>query len=246
MGYLDNKGLTYLWSKIKTKIDSIIVPTALSQLTSDSTHRTVTDTEKTAWNNKSNFSGKYSDLSNIPRISKKGQPSTSGYYLLGTLPAKGSTANYASFTLTGRFGGWETQNSSTMQIMLMNRGGISGTVSMCCTATDISRIWSVFDIVVSEDSSGVASIYLKCNNYFLYDFEWMTFDGTFLYDGTYTTTVPSNIVWQLSTAPKTILKADGSFEASGGINATQFAGKGLRIVTDENDSGQTGFFTVII
>ena len=191
-------------------------------------------------------SGKYTDLSNIPRITKKGQPSISGYYLLGTLPAKGSTSNYASFTLNGRFGGWETSNSSTAQIMLMNRGGISGTVSMCCTATDISRIWSVFDIVVSEDSSGIASIYLKCNNYFLYDFEWMTFDGTFLYNDTYTTTAPSNIVWQLSTAPKTILKADGSFEASGGINASQFAGYGLRIVTDENDKGKKDFLTVII
>ena len=41
-------------------------PTALSQLTDDATHRTVTDTEKTTWNNKSNFSGNYNDLTNKP------------------------------------------------------------------------------------------------------------------------------------------------------------------------------------
>ena len=44
------------------------VPTALSQLSSDSTHRTVTDTEKTTWNNKSDFSGSYNDLTDKPTI----------------------------------------------------------------------------------------------------------------------------------------------------------------------------------
>lgn len=40
----------------------------LSELTEDATHRTVTDEEKTAWNEKSNFSGKYSDLDGLPEI----------------------------------------------------------------------------------------------------------------------------------------------------------------------------------
>ena len=44
------------------------IPTNLSQLNADSTHRTVTDAEKTTWNNKSNFSGNYNDLSNKPTI----------------------------------------------------------------------------------------------------------------------------------------------------------------------------------
>ena len=47
---------------------TVDVPTALSQLSGDSTHRTVTDAEKTAWNNKSNFSGSYNDLTNKPTI----------------------------------------------------------------------------------------------------------------------------------------------------------------------------------
>lgn len=47
------------------------IPDALADLTADSTHRTVTDTEKTAWNNKSNFSGSYNDLTNKPTIPSK-------------------------------------------------------------------------------------------------------------------------------------------------------------------------------
>lgn len=44
------------------------IPTALANLTDDSTHRVVTDTEKTSWNAKSNFSGNYNDLTNKPTI----------------------------------------------------------------------------------------------------------------------------------------------------------------------------------
>lgn len=63
----------------KTQIDTALngkanvsdIPTALSDLDSDSTHRVVTDTEKTAWNGKSNFSGSYNDLSNKPTIPSK-------------------------------------------------------------------------------------------------------------------------------------------------------------------------------
>lgn len=44
------------------------IPTTLSDLNEDSTHRTVTDTEKSTWNNKSDFSGNYNDLTNKPTI----------------------------------------------------------------------------------------------------------------------------------------------------------------------------------
>lgn len=51
---------------LKALIDAITVPSKLSDLTEDSTHRTVTDAEKTTWNAKSNFSGNYNDLTNKP------------------------------------------------------------------------------------------------------------------------------------------------------------------------------------
>ena len=44
------------------------IPTALADLTDDSTHRIVTDAEKTTWNGKSDFSGSYNDLTNKPTI----------------------------------------------------------------------------------------------------------------------------------------------------------------------------------
>lgn len=47
------------------------IPTKLSELEDDATHRTVTDVEKNAWNNKSDFSGDYEDLDNKPTIPSK-------------------------------------------------------------------------------------------------------------------------------------------------------------------------------
>lgn len=45
-----------------------LIPTDLADLKEDATHRLVTDTEKNTWNNKSNFSGSYNDLTNKPSI----------------------------------------------------------------------------------------------------------------------------------------------------------------------------------
>ena len=44
------------------------IPDELSDLSDDSTHRLVTDTEKSTWNSKSDFSGSYNDLTNKPTI----------------------------------------------------------------------------------------------------------------------------------------------------------------------------------
>ena len=44
------------------------IPDALSDLTDDSTHRTVTDAEKATWNAKSNFDGNYNSLTNKPTL----------------------------------------------------------------------------------------------------------------------------------------------------------------------------------
>lgn len=48
--------------------DKPTIPTALSQLSGDTTHRTVTDAEKSTWNAKSDFSGSYNDLTDKPTI----------------------------------------------------------------------------------------------------------------------------------------------------------------------------------
>ena len=46
----------------------INVPKNLSDLKEDAEHRTITDTEKQSWDNKSNFSGSYDDLQGKPTI----------------------------------------------------------------------------------------------------------------------------------------------------------------------------------
>lgn len=61
----------YSKSQIDEMIKAIVVPTKLSELTDDSTHRLTTDIEKKKWNAKSDFSGSYNDLTNKPSIPSK-------------------------------------------------------------------------------------------------------------------------------------------------------------------------------
>ena len=63
-----SKKPTYTASEVGALPSTTVIPTKLSDLAGDSTHRIVTDTEKSTWNAKSNFSGNYNDLSNKPTI----------------------------------------------------------------------------------------------------------------------------------------------------------------------------------
>lgn len=55
-----------LKKEIKNTSSDINIPSNLSDLSEDSTHRTVTDLEKESWNAKSDFSGDFNDLINKP------------------------------------------------------------------------------------------------------------------------------------------------------------------------------------
>lgn len=61
----------YTKSEVDGLIAKIAVPTKLSQLSDDTTHRTVSDTEKSKWNNKSDFNGSYNSLTDKPTIPTK-------------------------------------------------------------------------------------------------------------------------------------------------------------------------------
>lgn len=61
----------YTKSEVDGLIAKIVVPTKLSQLSDDTSHRLVTDTEKQKWNNKSDFDGSYDSLTNKPTIPMK-------------------------------------------------------------------------------------------------------------------------------------------------------------------------------
>lgn len=59
---------TYTAEEVGALPDTTEIPKNLSDLKEDAEHRTVTDTEKQSWNNKSDFSGNYEDLKGKPTI----------------------------------------------------------------------------------------------------------------------------------------------------------------------------------
>ena len=59
---------TYTHDEVGALSSSTHIPSTLEEMTDDQNHRTVSDIEKETWNNKSEFSGEYSDLKNIPKI----------------------------------------------------------------------------------------------------------------------------------------------------------------------------------
>ena len=59
---------TYTASEVGALPDTTEIPKNLSDLQDDAEHRTVTDTEKQSWNDKSDFSGNYEDLQGKPII----------------------------------------------------------------------------------------------------------------------------------------------------------------------------------
>lgn len=59
---------TYTAEEVGALPDTTVIPKNLSDLQDDAGHRTVTDTEKQSWDNKSDFSGNYEDLQGKPTI----------------------------------------------------------------------------------------------------------------------------------------------------------------------------------
>ena len=67
------------WAKTENKpeytadeVGALSKSTILADLSDDTNHRTVSDTEKITWNAKSDFSGDYNDLTNAPNITEDG------------------------------------------------------------------------------------------------------------------------------------------------------------------------------
>lgn len=98
---------TYTAEEVGALPDTTEIPKNLSDLQDDSEHRTVTDTEKQSWNDKSDFSGNYEDLQGKPTIP--------------TVPTK--LPNPQSLTIT--YGGKEyTYDGSEAITITIETGGI--------------------------------------------------------------------------------------------------------------------------
>lgn len=83
--YFSESGLSHLveviFEKVKDRIDAIIIPKSLSELSEDESHMTVTESEKNIWNKKSDFSGDYSDIIGAPDASEFVKSVVLWYYL---------------------------------------------------------------------------------------------------------------------------------------------------------------------
>lgn len=59
---------TYTYEEVGALSSSTHIPSTLEEMTDDPNHRTVSDVEKETWNAKSDFSGSYNDLTDVPEI----------------------------------------------------------------------------------------------------------------------------------------------------------------------------------
>ena len=59
---------TYTHDEVGALSSSTHIPSTLEEMTDDQNHRTVSDVEKKTWNAKSEFSGSYNDLTDVPEI----------------------------------------------------------------------------------------------------------------------------------------------------------------------------------
>lgn len=59
---------TYTYEEVGALSSSTHIPSTLEEMTDDQNHRTVSDVEKETWNAKSDFSGSYNDLTDVPEI----------------------------------------------------------------------------------------------------------------------------------------------------------------------------------
>lgn len=123
--------------------DTTHIPTALSELSEDATHRVVTDAEKAVWNAKSNFSGSYNDLTDKPTIpGAYTLPIASSTVLGGVQPVAKTDAMTQSVGVDAAGALWTPPGS----------GGGSDKPWRLIRTIEITE--SVAVIVISEDENG--------------------------------------------------------------------------------------------
>lgn len=137
----------------------------------------------------SSFSGSYNDLLDKPsfdkltRIQKQaytGGDNTVQYFKLASFPVYNSGGNYASFIITGRMGGWQSDNMSFVNMILYNRNGEGGGYINVAN----SAFFNLCDIVMYREEDGTSTAYLKVKSYYTFDINVNTYQATNVYTGT--------------------------------------------------------------
>ncbi len=112
----------YTKSEVDGLIAKIVVPTKLSQLSEDTTHRTVSDAEKQKWNNKSDFDGSYNSLLNKPTIpSKLSQLAEDNNHMTVTKAQRDKIDNFSSGSVGGTSITVDTALSATSTNPVQNK-----------------------------------------------------------------------------------------------------------------------------
>ena len=140
---------------IKALIDALTIPTALSDLTEDTTHRVVTDAEKAVWNAKSNFSGSYNDLTDKPTIpGAYTLPIASSTVLGGVQPVAKTDAMTQSVGVDATGGLWTAEAI----------GGGSGTSDWTYQKITLSEAVSAIEIPFDNAKEVVLVTNMRINN----------------------------------------------------------------------------------
>ena len=119
-----------------------LIPTDLSELNQDSTHRLVTDSEKQTWNNKSDFNGNYNNLTNKPTIpTRLSQLSSDTTHRTVTDTEKSTWNNkmdeLSAQTITLTTSGW-TQGSDDRYYQTKSVSGVTSSTPVVWVDCDLS------------------------------------------------------------------------------------------------------------
>ena len=86
------------------------------------------------------------------------------------------------------------------------------------SASAMSTIWNLCDIVIYTNSDKSDTVYLKCKNYFLFDIDIEVYQNTseIIYDGTHLTSTPSGTLnAQASTSTRRAELVNGKLIVAG-------------------------------
>ena len=122
----------------------------------------------------------FDDLSRIKKQDYAGNNNAVKYFKLATFPVYNSDGNYASFIITGRMGGWESGNTSFVNMILYNRNGEGGGYINVAN----SSFFNLCDVVMYREADGTTTAYLKVKGYYTFDINVNTYQATNVYTGT--------------------------------------------------------------
>lgn len=152
----------------------------------------------------------FDDLTRIKKQGYAGDNNAIQYFKLASFPTYNSSGNYASFIITGRMGGWQSDNMSFVNMILYNRGAEGGGY----INVDNSAFYSLCDVAIYRETNGASTAYLKVNGYYTFDINVNTFQATNVYTGT-AVTPTGTLKWTASSQADRLAVSDGKAYING-------------------------------